>query len=52
MSSAEPHGQSKSDVNFQSCYATELGDLRTEPVKSPRKRFAKCMSSVLRSFSA
>lgn len=28
-------------MNFQSCYSTELGDLRTEPVKSPRKWFAK-----------
>lgn len=41
MSSAEPHGLRKSDVNFQTCYSTERGDPRTEPVKSPRKWVAK-----------
>lgn len=41
MSFAELHGHSKSDVNFQSCNSTKLGDMRTELVKSPRKWFAQ-----------
>lgn len=41
MSSAEPHGHSTSDGNFQTCYSTELGGLRTELVESPGNWFAK-----------